>query len=137
MYQNLHNSFPEKTNIEIRGIARKFYHNLSDLVFEQIKIRGISKEQCLKRMVFKNTGILEDLHKKNKSVIGLIGHTGNWVWVGIFFFLGRGGAAPPRARLRPARPPPPPPQLPKRNRGSADQLQVKLIVQLKLSGFLS
>ncbi|MCD4681158.1 MAG: lysophospholipid acyltransferase family protein [Bacteroidales bacterium] len=84
VYQNLRNSFPEKSSWEIRQIAKKFYHNLSDVIWEQIKLRGMSNEQSQKRMVFKNTDILDKLNKKNKSVIGLIGHTGNWEWVCIF-----------------------------------------------------
>ncbi len=84
VYQNLRNSFPHKSPAEIKGIAKKFYHNLTDVIFEEIKTRGIRKEECMKRMVFKNTEILDKLYKKNKSVIGLIGHTANWEWVGIF-----------------------------------------------------
>ncbi len=84
VYQNLHNSFPEKSAKEIRQIAKKFYHNFSDVIVEQVKLRSIKKDQCLKRMVFKNTEIIDKLYMQKKSVIGLIGHMGNWEWVGVF-----------------------------------------------------
>jgi len=84
VFQNLRNSFPEKSTVEIRKIAKMFYKNLADLFVEQIKLQSIKKDQCSKRMVFKNIEKLDELHKQNKSVIGLIGHMGNWEWVGIF-----------------------------------------------------
>jgi len=84
VYQNLRNSFPEKSSTEISQLARKFFKNLADVIFEQIKTQSITKEQSLKRMVFKNVEILDELYKQNKSVIGLIGHMGNWEWVGVF-----------------------------------------------------
>lgn len=83
VFMNLRNSFPKKSSAEIRKIARSFYHNLCDIIFEEIKIGGISEKEARKRMVFKNMDILEDLRNKNKSVIGMIGHSANWEWVGI------------------------------------------------------
>ena len=83
VYLNLRNSFPEKSLSEIRKIAKKFYLNLADIILEQIKIRGISESEARRRMVFNNIDILDDLYKKNKSVIGLTGHSGNWEWAAI------------------------------------------------------
>lgn len=84
VYHNLRNSFPEKSNKEIKSIARKFFINLCDVIVEQIKTANISKEEGQKRMVFKNVELLNELKSQNKSVIGLLGHMGNWEWVGIF-----------------------------------------------------
>ena len=81
VYLNLRNSFPEKSNNEIRTIARKFYRHLFDLMIESIALIHMSPERILKHMRFKNPEVIEDLYKKNKSVILVSGHYGNWEWL--------------------------------------------------------
>ncbi|MEO1654324.1 MAG: lipid A biosynthesis acyltransferase, partial [Bacteroidota bacterium] len=43
VYQNLKNSFPDKSDREIRQFCRAFYLNLSDLLVETLKSLTISK----------------------------------------------------------------------------------------------
>jgi KDO2-lipid IV(A) lauroyltransferase len=87
VYTNLRNSFPEKEEREIRKIAKTFYHNLADVIIEQIKAISISEAAAKKRMIIRNTDVFEKIKKENKSVIGMIGHIGNWEWVGTFSYL--------------------------------------------------
>jgi KDO2-lipid IV(A) lauroyltransferase len=82
IYSNLRNSFPDKTDPEIREIARKYYQNLSDVILEVIKLRSISADNLLKRFSFENIEIFRDLFRQGKSVIVTIGHCGNWEWMG-------------------------------------------------------
>jgi KDO2-lipid IV(A) lauroyltransferase len=82
VFENLRNSFPEKTEKEIRKIARKFYHNLADITLEVIKTRTIRKENLFKRLTFTNLEIVDDLYDRNKSILVAIGHCGNWEWTG-------------------------------------------------------
>jgi len=79
-FENLHNSFPEKTEKEIKQIARKYYRNLADLVLETIKLRHMSKQQIQKRVKVTNSEILQDLYIKQKSALVIMGHCGNWEW---------------------------------------------------------
>lgn len=79
VYKNLYNSFPEKSDKEIKKIAKDFYRYLPDIIVETIKMRSISKEEVLKRM----TPIDIDEHiyrhlKQGKGIIGVTGHYANW-----------------------------------------------------------
>jgi KDO2-lipid IV(A) lauroyltransferase len=81
-FENLRNSFPEKSLREIKAIEKKYYRNLSDIVFEFIKIEHISRKSLNKRMIIKNPEILSTLYAQGKSVFVAIGHCGNWEWLG-------------------------------------------------------
>lgn len=79
--QNLKNSFPEKSDAEIRKIAIAYYHHFSDLVFETIKSFTVSEESLRKRVYYKNPEVLNQLYAQGKSVALLSGHYGNWEWL--------------------------------------------------------
>ncbi|HRW63477.1 MAG TPA: lysophospholipid acyltransferase family protein [Bacteroidales bacterium] len=76
--KNLTHSFPEKSEDEIIEITRKFFHHLSDLFVENMAIIRMSKKRFLSMVEYKNTELLNDLYSKNKSIVGIIGHYGNW-----------------------------------------------------------
>lgn len=78
---NLLNAFPDKNEKERKTIERKFYRNLSDLLFEIIKSRTIHRKQITKRVAFENEALLDELYQKKKSIIMVIGHCGNWEWM--------------------------------------------------------
>ncbi len=85
VYNNMKNSFPEKTDAEIRLIRKKFYHSFGDILVESIKLVHANGKQLSKRMTYKNSEIITDLLKANKSIIAIGGHTGNWELGGVFF----------------------------------------------------
>ncbi|WP_231459616.1 MULTISPECIES: lysophospholipid acyltransferase family protein [unclassified Pedobacter] len=76
--ENLRNSFPEKTAIEIKSIEKKYYKFLSQLIFEIIELTSISKKETLKRVKFKGLEQLEEHFKKSESILACTGHYGNW-----------------------------------------------------------
>jgi KDO2-lipid IV(A) lauroyltransferase len=78
--QNLKNSFPEKTNQEIKTITQKFYRHFADLVVETIKAFQMSEASFRKRFHFNNPEVLNELYEQEKSVALLSGHYGNWEW---------------------------------------------------------
>ena len=78
--QNLKNSFPEKTDLEIQQIAIDFYRHFADLVVETIKSFQISEGTLRKRIRYKNPEVLDELYIQGKSVALLSGHYGNWEW---------------------------------------------------------
>jgi KDO2-lipid IV(A) lauroyltransferase len=80
VFQNLRNSFPEKTDDEIKTIAKKFYLHFCDLIFESLKIFTAGKQSILKRVELVNTELLQEYYKHGKSVILATGHYGNWEW---------------------------------------------------------
>lgn len=80
VYENLRNSFPEKSEKEIDQIARKYYHHLCDLGLEAIKLHSISEKELDKRVTVKGMEKLEDYFKQKKSIILLGMHYNNWEW---------------------------------------------------------
>ena len=74
---NLRYSFPEKTETELRSIARKFYRNFIDNWIETIKLLSISK-RSLNKHVSGNFEIFHQLHTTGRSVQVNLGHFFNW-----------------------------------------------------------
>lgn len=89
VYQNLKNSFPEKTHEELKTIERKFYRYLCDLFLETFKTLTISKKEAINRCAFtqQTTDLFNKLNDEKKSCIIVMGHYGNWEWAGNTFSL--------------------------------------------------
>jgi Kdo2-lipid IVA lauroyltransferase/acyltransferase len=89
VYENLKNSFPEKSHKELKEIEKKFYKYLCDLFLETLKTLTISEEEALKRCSFnQNTkSIIKELQDKKQSCILVMGHFGNWEWAGNTFSI--------------------------------------------------
>jgi Kdo2-lipid IVA lauroyltransferase/acyltransferase len=80
---NLRNSFPEKDLKTIESIARKYYRNFTDIIFETIKLRSISKQDLLRRFDLE-TAILDHYYEQKKNVVVVAGHLGNWEMLNLF-----------------------------------------------------
>jgi KDO2-lipid IV(A) lauroyltransferase len=78
--QNLRNSFPDKSEKEIRKIVKAFYVNLCDIIIESIISGYISKKTYLKRYPVINPEILNSYYENGKSVIAMAAHYTNWEW---------------------------------------------------------
>ena len=78
VFNNLRNSFPEKSEAEIKKIAKKYFHNLCDIIIETFKVKGITEKQLNKRVKIKNIELFDELYKSGKSVIIASAHLGNW-----------------------------------------------------------
>lgn len=81
VYKNLRNAFPDKNEKELKKIAKGFYKHFCDFVLESVKTIHISKKQNAKRFTFKNLDVFHDLYEKNKNIILVSGHYGNWEWM--------------------------------------------------------
>lgn len=77
---NLRNSFPEKGEDELQKIKKDFYRNFSDIIVESLKSLSVSEKQMRKRFVLRNPTLFEDLHKKGKGLIMVMGHHTNFEW---------------------------------------------------------
>jgi KDO2-lipid IV(A) lauroyltransferase len=77
---NLKNSFPEKSDKELRTIEKKFYRHLTDLFIETFKLIHMSEKQQLKRFTYSNLEIIDRLRKDKRDIIALLGHYNNWEW---------------------------------------------------------
>lgn len=81
VFDNLKLAFPEKSEIELRTIRKKFYHHLCDMILEAVKSITISEAEMIKRYVFTNVEEIHTLEKANKSVVLFMGHYASWEWV--------------------------------------------------------
>jgi len=81
VFGNLRNSFPEKSETEIKSIAKGFYRNLMDVVFETIKMMTISKSDLVKRVFIENPEELKKFYLQGRSVVVLTSHQFNWEWL--------------------------------------------------------
>lgn len=75
--ENLRNSFPEKSEKEIREICRKSYCNLAEQLINTISKAGISNEELLHRM---NIHGVDEVAKiiGEQSCVFLTAHLGPW-----------------------------------------------------------
>lgn len=80
---NLRNAFPEKSEKELRIIARKFYRHLADLFIEVLKLNHLSSKELLKRCRIENTELLERLWSEGRDVVAVLGHYNNWEYLTI------------------------------------------------------
>lgn len=78
--ENLRNSFPEKSEKEIRRIAVRYYRHFADMIFETLKSFQISEAELAQRFRYINPEVLNELYDQGKSVALLSGHYGNWEW---------------------------------------------------------
>jgi KDO2-lipid IV(A) lauroyltransferase len=83
VYDNLRNSFPEKSQPEIEAIAKKFYHHFADMLIESLKAFTMSEDDVIRRYKFTNTDVPDGFYKQGLPVICVAGHYGNWEWAGI------------------------------------------------------
>lgn len=78
---NLKAAFPERTPAEINYLARGFYHNLTDLIVETIKLPSLSAQALLHRVRFKNPTLISSRIAAGQPVIILASHQSNWEWL--------------------------------------------------------
>jgi len=87
--QNLRNSFPEKSETEIKRLCKDYYHYLCDLFLESFKTLTIGRSSMLKhcRLSPAAKDIFDRYHREGKSIVLVMGHYGNWEWAGNTFSL--------------------------------------------------
>ena len=78
---NLKKSFPEKSDLEIKEIRKKFFKNFSDYISETTKSFTISDIELMVRMQHLNQEIFKDAKNEGKNIILLAGHVFNWEWI--------------------------------------------------------
>jgi KDO2-lipid IV(A) lauroyltransferase len=80
VFANLRHSFPDKHPDEIKHLAKTFYRNYTDLVFEMIKTYTISKEELIKHVQIANPQVLKEFLDAGQPVILMLAHQGNFEW---------------------------------------------------------
>ncbi len=84
VYSNLRNSFPKKSEAEIRAIAHQFYGHFADVIVENIKATSISKKELMARIdVPCVKEIFQPYWDRKQNVVIVLGHCGAWQWAGL------------------------------------------------------
>lgn len=78
--KNLRNSFPDKSELEIRKIRIGFYRHFCDLFAETIALMHIDIDKIQKRVEVCNPEVMQELLKEGNDVIAVLGHYCNWEW---------------------------------------------------------
>lgn len=81
VFTNIKNSFPEKSDDEIRKISKEFFRNLSDYIVETIKSFTISSQNLRVRVQHINQDVFSEANAEGKNIILLCGHVFNWEWI--------------------------------------------------------
>lgn len=81
--QNLKNSFPDKTDAELKTIEKGFYKHLCDLVVESLKGFTIREKQMRMRFTVEGVEVFNQLLEKKKHIIMLTAHYNSWEWAGM------------------------------------------------------
>ena len=80
--ENLRTSFPEKSSEELKSIEKKYFRYLADVIVETVKLFTISEKEVMERMQCTNFELIKGYFAEGKSVIGALGHYGNWELAG-------------------------------------------------------
>lgn len=83
-YTNLRNAFPEKSEADIKLLAKDVYRYTCDLFLETFKVLTISERDMLKHCSLNadSVKLLDKLAAENRSIVLVMGHHGNWEWIG-------------------------------------------------------
>lgn len=81
VYSNLKSAFPEKSDAEIKAIAKESYKWFCDVILESLKAFRMTVDDFDKRMTFDNLELVREYVDKGKSVYLDMAHTGAWEWV--------------------------------------------------------
>lgn len=87
VFKNLKQAFPEKSEEELKRIARKFFRNLTDMIVETIKLLSI-RPTTLKKHFECDMSLIHELIQQGKPCQVHLGHHFNWEWANLYFKLG-------------------------------------------------
>lgn len=78
--RNLSESLPGKGVRELRGIERRFYRFLLDLLLESCRMAAMKPVEMRRRMRFTGVEPIEAALREGRNVALYLGHIGNWEW---------------------------------------------------------
>ncbi len=78
---NLRNSFPDKSDKELKQIERDFFRFLCDYGVESFKLLTIKPEEMKQHMVFENCEAVDRALDTHDFAFVYLGHYCNWEWV--------------------------------------------------------
>lgn len=80
---NLEHAFPEYSAEERQRVARAFYHHLTDMMVETVKLFSIS-EKGLQRRFSGDLSLIDRLQAEGRGFQIHLGHYFNWEWANLY-----------------------------------------------------
>ncbi len=81
IYKNLRESFPEKSEAEVKQLERQFYKLFCDYLVETIKMMTMTKRQLMRHLRFTHLDKLNEVLANGQSAAIYLGHIFNWEWI--------------------------------------------------------
>jgi KDO2-lipid IV(A) lauroyltransferase len=78
VFENLRNAYPEKSEPEIRQIAKKFYRYLCDFLLESLKPFSLPLEELNRRFRYTNPEVMQEFNERGRNFAVVSGHYCNW-----------------------------------------------------------
>lgn len=85
VFGNMRKVFKDKTEEEIKPIAKEFYKHFCDLIIESLKLFSISKKEVIKRCKLVNPELLNYYFDKGRNVSMVCAHHNNWEMAAVAF----------------------------------------------------
>lgn len=79
--ENLRNSFPEKSEKELRKLRNQYYWHLSQIAVEMIKMLLLPRKVLRRRYRCANPELVNRFYEEGRSVILMSSHFNNWEWM--------------------------------------------------------
>ncbi|MBP7506789.1 MAG: lysophospholipid acyltransferase family protein [Prolixibacteraceae bacterium] len=84
VFENLKNSFPEKSIEERKAIERNFYRGFADMFIETLYFTHINIEKQKKRLALENFEQVKEILSGGRNIVLISGHFGNWEFFQLF-----------------------------------------------------
>lgn len=81
VWNNLRESFPDKSDAEVKKVMSDFYRFFADYFVETIKLLHISDDEMRRRFVFHNIELIDRCFDEKRSIVIYAAHYGNWEWL--------------------------------------------------------
>ena len=76
--ENLRNSFPNKSEVELIAIKNKFLDYFADFMMESLRLFSMPEAEVRRRLVTRNPEVIDQFHAQGRNVVVATGHYGNW-----------------------------------------------------------
>lgn len=81
VWNNLKNSFPEKSDVEIQRISNDFFRFLADMFMESVKAITMPEKDWQKGFKTINVDVPNAYFDEGISIVTVLGHYGNWEYL--------------------------------------------------------
>lgn len=81
VWNNLKNSFPNKTDQEIQSISNDFFRFLADMFIESVKAITMDDKDWKRGFSTVNVEVADAFYDQGKSIVTVLGHYGNWEYL--------------------------------------------------------